>query len=129
MDTISDMLIRIKNAQAVKKEAVEVVYSDLKMEIANLLKENGFIKEAAKKGKRTKRVIDIVLAYGEDGRGRISGLERVSKQSKRVYAPVSSLKPVKGGEGMAVISTSKGLMTDKEARQKRVGGEVFFKIW
>lgn len=123
------MLIRIKNAQAVKKESVNIPYSKLKMEIAKILQINGFTKDFSKKGKKNNRIINIFLFYDKEGQGRISGLRRVSKLSKRIYRPATMLRPIKRGVGLAVISTSKGLMTDKEARRKKIGGEVFFEIW
>lgn len=128
-DQISDMLIRIKNAQAVKKESANIPYSKLKMEIAKILQINGFIKDFSKKGKKNNRIINIFLFYDKEGQGRISGLRRVSKLSKRIYRSATMLRPIKRGVGLAVISTSKGLMTDKEARRKKIGGEVFFEIW
>ncbi|MBI5045661.1 MAG: 30S ribosomal protein S8 [Candidatus Niyogibacteria bacterium] len=129
MDTISDMLIRIKNAQAVKKDSVEVPHSKLRMEIAKILQTRGFIGEIAKRGKKLRKSISINLAYGEDGAGKINGLRRLSKLSKRVYKSARELRPVRNGTGMAIISTSKGLVTDDEARKKHLGGEVFFEIW
>jgi len=128
-DPISDMLIRIKNAQAVRKERVEVPYSKIKMEIARILQKNNYIKDAVKRGKKTKKVLDIVLLYGAEGDGRITDLKRISKSSKRIYKQVSMLRPVRQGLGIAVVSTSLGLMTDKDARKKKVGGEVLFEIW
>ncbi|MEK7647045.1 MAG: 30S ribosomal protein S8 [Patescibacteria group bacterium] len=129
MDTISDMLIRIKNAQAVKKDSVEVPHSKLRMEIAKILQTRGFVGEIAKRGKKLRKSISINLVYGEDGAGRINGLRRLSKLSKRVYKSSRELRPVRNGTGMAIISTSKGLITDDEARKKHLGGEVFFEIW
>lgn len=129
MDTISDMLIRIKNAQAVKKDSVEVPHSKLRMEIAKILQARGFVGEIAKRGKKLRKSISINLVYGEDGAGKINGLRRLSKLSKRVYKSARELRPVRNGTGMAIISTSKGLITDDEARKKHLGGEVFFEIW
>lgn len=128
-DPISDMLIRIKNAQAVKKESADIPYSKLKIEIAKILQVNGFTGDFSKKGKKNNKIINISLLYDKEGQGRIRGLRRVSKLSKRVYRPAAMLRPIKRGIGLAVISTSKGLMGDREARRKKMGGEVFFEIW
>jgi small subunit ribosomal protein S8 len=129
MDQISDMLIRIKNAQAVKKESADISHSKLKMEIAKIMQINGFIGNFSKKGKKNKKIINVSLLYNKEGQGRIHGLRRVSKLSRRIYRPATALRPIRQGTGLAVISTSKGLMTDKEARRKKIGGEVFFEIW
>jgi len=128
-DQISDMLIRIKNAQAVKKESADIPHSKLKMEIAKILRTNGFIGNFSKKGKKNNKIINVVLLYNKEGRGRIHDLKRVSKLSRRIYRPLAMLRLIKRGAGLAVISTSQGLMTDKEARRKKIGGEVFFEIW
>ena len=128
-DQISDMLIRIKNAQAVKKESVDIPYSKLKMEIAKILQISGFTGDLSKKGKKNNKIINVPLLYDKKGQGRIHGLRRVSKLSKRVYRPAAMLRSIKRGTGLAVISTSKGLMADQEARRKKIGGEVFFEIW
>ncbi|MEK7121964.1 MAG: 30S ribosomal protein S8 [Patescibacteria group bacterium] len=128
-DQISDMLIRIKNAQAVKKESVDIPYSKLKMEIAKILQVSGFTGDLSKKGKKNNKIINVSLLYDKKSQGRIHGLRRVSKLSKRVYRPAAMLRPIKRGTGLAVISTSKGLMADQEARRKKIGGEVFFEIW
>lgn len=129
MDMISDMLIRIKNAQAVHKDRVEVPYSAIKMEIARVLRQNNYIKDAVKRGKKIKKTLDITLSYDADGNGVITDVKRISKLSKRVYKSVSMLRPVRQGMGIAVLSTSKGIMTDAEAKKNKVGGEVLFEIW
>ena len=129
MDPISDMLIRLKNAQAVKHESVEVPHSKLKAEILSVLEKNGYVGEVQKKGKKVKKFLAVTLLYGQDGVGRIGGLERVSKLSRRVYKKFSELRPVRQGKGILVVSTSKGLKTDLEAKKEKIGGEVLFKIW
>ena len=138
MDPITDLLNRIRNAQAVSKEQVSVPFSNLKYEIAKILERRGFVKEVGKKGKAQRRVIEITLKYDErklaegearQGRPAISGLKRISKPGQRIYLSVKELKPVKSGYGITIISTSKGLMTDKEARRQRLGGEVLCEIW
>lgn len=128
MDVISDMLIRIKNAQAVLKPTVEIPFSNLKYEIAKILAKNGFIEGLEKKGRKTKRIIEITLKY-HDKVPAISGLKRISKPGQRIYLNFKEMRKVKGGYGLAILSTSKGLMTDKEARKQKLGGEVLFEIW
>jgi len=128
MDPISDMLNRIRNAQAVLKERVDVPFSNLKYEIARVLEEKGFIEKAEKKGKRTKRTIEITLRY-KDKIPVISGLKMVSKPGQRIYKSFREVRPVKSGYGIAIISTPKGLMTDKEVKKQRLGGEIICEIW
>jgi len=128
MDPISDMLNRIRNAQAVLKEQVDMPFSNLKYEIARVLEEKGFIEKAEKKGKRTKRTIEITLRYN-DKIPVISGLKMVSKPGQRIYKSFREVKPVRSGYGIAIISTPKGLMTDKEVKKQRLGGEVICEVW
>jgi len=127
-DPITDMLNRIRNAQAVLKETVEVPFSNLKYEIAKILEKNGFIEKVEKKGKKTKKIIEITLKY-DNKIPAISGLKRISKPGQTIYLGHRKIKRVKGGYGIAIISTSKGLMTDKEARKQKLGGEVICEIW
>jgi small subunit ribosomal protein S8 len=128
MDPISDMIVRIKNATEQKKESVVFPYSKLKLAIADALFKDGLIKSFGKKGKKIAKFIEVVLVY-EDGAPRIHGMERVSKTSKRIYNKVADIKKVKGGMGALILSTPKGIMTDKIAREMNVGGEALFKIW
>jgi small subunit ribosomal protein S8 len=135
MDPISDMLTAIKNALAVKKETVDVPFSKIKFEIAKILEREGFIervekeKKKIKKGKmKPKPFLQIRLKY-ENKMPAISGLKIISKPGQRIYLPYKRIKKVKGGYGIAIVSTSKGLMTDKEARKQKVGGEVICEIW
>ena len=128
MDPISDMLNRIRNAQAVLKEQVDMPFSNLKYEIARVLEEKGFIEKAEKKGKRTKMTIEITLRYN-DKIPVISGLKMVSRPGQRIYKSFREVKPVRSGYGIAIISTPKGLMTDKEVKKQRLGGEVICEIW
>lgn len=127
-DPISDMLNRIRNAQAVLKETVNIPFSNLKYEIAKILKKEGFVEKVEKKGRKIKRMIEITLKY-ENKTSVISGLARISKPGQRVYFKAKKIKRVKEGYGIAIISTSKGLMVDKEARKEKLGGEVICKIW
>jgi len=128
MDPISDMLNRIRNAQAVLKEQVDMPFSNLKYEIARVLEEKGFIEKAEKKGKKTKRTIEITLKYN-DKVSVISGLKMVSKPGQRIYKSFREVRPVRSGYGIAIISTPKGLMTDKEVKKQRLGGEVICEVW
>lgn len=128
MDPISDMLTSIRNGIAVGKTTVSVPFSNLKYEFAKLLQREGFIYLVEKRGRGPKRMIEFVLKYN-DGKPVISGLKRVSKPGQRIYKSYKEIKPVKSGLGIAVISTSKGLLTDREARKQRVGGEVICEVW
>ena len=128
MDPISDMLTQIRNAQAVKKETVNVSFSNLKYEIAKVLEKEGFLKKVGKQGKKTRKKIEIILKY-DSGTPVISGLRRISKPGQRIYKKRREIKRVKGGYGKTIISTSKGLMTDREAKKQKLGGEIICEIW
>lgn len=122
------MLNRIRNAQIVLRPKVEIPFSNLKYEIAKILEKKGFVEKAAKNGKKERRSIEITLKY-ENKAGAIVGLKRISKPGQRIYLPSRNIKKVKGGYGLAIISTSKGLMTNQEARKQKLGGEVLCEIW
>lgn len=122
------MLIRIKNAQAVLHPTVEIPFSNFKYELAKILAKNGFIGTVEKKGRKTKKYIEIALKYKE-GIQAISGLRKVSKPGQRIYTNFKKIRKVKGGYGMAIISTPKGLMTDREAKKQKLGGEIVCEIW
>jgi len=128
MDPIANMLTSIRNALAVRKETVRVPFSNLKLEIAKILEREGWIKKAEKKGRRKKYIL-LTLKYDEKGEPIISGLKRISKQGQRIYKGWREIKKVKGGYGLAIISTSKGIITNKEARKKKIGGEIICEIW
>jgi len=128
MDPISDMLTQIANAQAVRHQTVSIPFSNLKYEIAKILEREGFIKTAEKKGKKVKKIIEIALKYNESDPA-ISVVRRISRLSQRIYVPAKKIRRVRDGFGIAIISTSKGLMTDKEARKQKLGGEVLCEIW
>lgn len=128
VDPITDMFNRIMNSQAVLKETVAIPFSNIKYEIAKILEKEGFIEKVEKKGKKAKRFFDINIRYNQK-LPVISGIKRISKPGKRIYLGVKYVKRVKRGYGIAIISTSKGLMTDKEARKNRVGGEVICEVW
>ena len=124
-----DLLTQIKNAQAVKKEKLKVPFSQRDMEVAEILSKSGFVKSAVKKGRLPKRIIDIRLEGGKDGKKVINGVKWNSKPSRRIYTGYRDLKMVKGGHGLGLISTPKGIMTTKEARKQKLGGELLFEIW
>lgn len=129
MDPVSDMLIRIKNAALVKKECVSVLHSKLKLEIANILKEKGYLSSVETKGRKNRKLIDLEIAYGADGDPILHDVRKISKPSRKIYKKVSEIKPVKQGFGLAIISTSRGLKTDEGARKEKVGGEILCEVW
>jgi len=124
-----DLVTRIKNAQAVKKDKLKVPFSQRDMEVAEILARAGYIKGALKKGRLPKRIIDIKLGYDKDGKGMINGVKWNSRPSRRLYAGYRDLRPIKSGHGTGLISTPKGIMTVKEARKEKLGGELLFEIW
>ena len=128
MDIVADMLNRIKNSQAVGHSSVEIPFSNLRYEIAKILKKEGFIEKIEKKGKQEKKTLSLTLKY-EDKVPAISGVKRISKPGQRIYLNSSQIKKVKGGYGLAIISTSRGLMTDREAKKEKLGGEAICQIW
>src|SRR3989344_3905048 len=123
MDPIADMFIRILNASRAGKESVIIPHSRLKAEIARLLKDRGFIQDIEKKGKKVRKFLELALRY-ENKTPALSGLLRVSKPSRRVYAKSADMAKMQGGYGTLIISTSKGLVTGEEARRQKLGGEV-----
>lgn len=128
-DPIADMLTRIRNANTVRHDKVEIPSSKIKREIANILKQEGFIRDAEYIEDKNQGVIRIFLKYGPNNERVISGLKRISKPGLRVYSKSQELPRVLGGLGIAIISTSKGVMTDKQARQSQSGGEVICYVW
>lgn len=129
MDPIANMLTSIRNAQAAKKETVSVPYSKIKMEIAKVLAKEKFLKEADHKAKKARKTIDLVLNYDDSGRPAITGLKRISKSSRRIYSPASKIKRVRQGFGFQILSTPKGVLTGKEAKKEKVGGEVICEVY
>lgn len=127
-DPIADMLTRIRNAVQARHETVEIPASKEKTEIAKILKNEGFIVDYTVEGD-VKKTITVTLKYGLNNEKVISGLKRISKPGLRVYAKSDAIPRVLNGLGIAIISTSHGLMTDKEARAKHVGGEVVAYVW
>ena len=127
-DPIADILNQIRNAQIIFHPEVKVPFSKLKYGIAKILEREKFVGKVDKTGKKTLKIIKINLKY-EDGKPAISSLKRISKPGQRVYVPVNKIRKVGGGYGISIISTPKGLMTNREARKQKVGGEVLCEIW
>ncbi len=128
MDSISNMLIMMKNASLAGKESTAIPYSKMKEAIAMCLKKEGYVSDISKKTKKGMPVLEVSLIYME-GKPKITEVERVSKQSRRVYFGMKDIHTVKNGSGLLVLSTPKGIMSGKEARKEQVGGEALFKIW
>lgn len=128
-DPIADFLTRIRNANMVMHEKVEIPASKTKLAIAEILKNEGFIKDYEQIDDGKQGVIRVYLKYGPDREKVITGLKRISKPGLKVYCKRDELPKVLGGLGIAVISTSKGIMTDKDARKQGLGGEVICYIW
>lgn len=129
IDPIADMLTRIRNANALRYEQVSMPYSKMKAEIAKILKKEGYIVDFASEGEGANKTLTITLKYGPTGERVISGLKRISKPGLRVTVECEKLPRVLKGLGIALISTSKGLLTDAEARKAGVGGEVVCYVW
>jgi small subunit ribosomal protein S8 len=128
-DPIADMLTRIRNANTVHHEKLELPASKVKKEIADILKREGFIRDYEYIEDNKQGVIRIFLKYGVTNERVITGLKRISKPGLRVYAKAGELPRVLGGLGIALVSTSQGVMTDKDARQQQIGGEVLAYVW
>ncbi|MBW2367146.1 MAG: 30S ribosomal protein S8 [Deltaproteobacteria bacterium] len=128
-DPISDMLTRIRNAGKAKFSSVDIPGSKLKVEVAKVLKNEGYIRNYKFLKDNKQGVLRVYLKYNEDEKFAIYGIERVSKPSRRVYRRAKDVKPILNGMGVAIVSTSQGILTDKQARQQKVGGEVLCKIW
>lgn len=128
-DPIADMLTRIRNANIVSHPEVEIPGSKLKLELAKVLKEEGYIADYKEKESGKFKVLSITLKYDENNKPVISNLKRVSKTGLRIYCKAKNLPQVFGGLGIAIISTSKGLMTDRKARKENIGGEILCYVW
>lgn len=128
-DPIADMLTRVRNATRARFNSVDIPGSKLKVELARILKEEGFVRnyKFLKDGKQG--ILRIYLKYGPAKADVIYGLKRISKPSRRVYVKSKDIKPVLNGMGIAIISTSRGVMSDKKARRENVGGEILCNIW
>ncbi len=128
-DPLADMLTRVRNAGNAKLNSVDIPGSRIKTALANVLKEEGFIRNFKFIKDNKQGTIRIYLKYDKNERHAIYGLERISKPSRRVYVKGGDIKPVLNGMGISVLSTSKGILTDKKARQENLGGELLCKIW
>jgi small subunit ribosomal protein S8 len=128
-DPISDMMVRIRNATTVRHDRTDVPASKMKLEIAKILKQEGFIRTFKMLDEGPQGLIRIYLKYAEDGEPAIHGMRRISTPGRRVYRGVDELPSVRSGLGVAVISTNRGVVTDVQARSLRVGGEVLCEIW
>lgn len=128
-DPIADYLTRIRNANMAKHDSVEIPASNIKKSISEILKREGFIRDYEITDDNKQGVIKIFLKYGPNGERVISGLKRISKPGLRNYVGADELPKVLNGLGIAIVSTSAGVITDKEAREKDVGGEVLAYVW
>ncbi len=128
-DPIADMLTRIRNANMVRHEKLEFPASNVKKEVADILKREGFIRDYEYVEDNKQGILRIFLKYGTNEERVISGLKRISKPGLRVYAKADELPKVLNGLGIAIVSTSKGVLSDKEARAQAIGGEVLAYIW
>lgn len=128
-DPIADMLTRIRNALLMKHEQVTVPYSKLKEAVLKIVSEAGFIKGYEVLGEAIQKHLVVQLKYAGDGKGVIANLKRVSKPSRRIFSAYEDLKPYRRGFGVQILSTSKGVLSDEEARRQKVGGEILMEIW
>ena len=127
-DPIADMLTRIRNAQSSKKDEVLIPRSNFKTKIAEILQKERYIQDFRDVEKEGRPYLKVILAY-QGTHPAISNIERISKPGQRVYNSCQNIEKVLGGDGIAIVSTSKGIMTDKEARKQKTGGEVICRIW
>lgn len=128
-DPIANMLTSLRNAQAARKEAARVPYSRLTHRIADVLRTAGYVGPVSVAEEGPRKLLEVTLLYGPDGSPKLRGIKRISKPGRRWYARKAELPRVLSGRGMAVVSTSKGLLTDAEARKLGVGGEVVCEVW
>ena len=128
-DPISDLLTRLRNASMVSQSNIEIPHSKFKFQLATLLKDEGYISDVKLEGDCIKRIINIELKYSEEGNSVISGMNRLSKPGNRVYSSFDNLPRNNGGLGTVVISTSRGLLSDSEARKRKLGGELICEVW
>lgn len=123
-----DLLTKLKNAQKAKKQSIKMPYSNMDFAVAEILAARGFVGAVTKKGRMPKRVMEVELKY-ENGQGALGGMRFLSVPSRRLFAGYKDLHPVKQGYGISVLSTPSGLLTNSEARKKKVGGQLLFEIW
>ena len=129
MDPFADFLTGIRNGLRIRRKEVSAPYARLKYELARVLLEEGFISNFQVEGEGTAKRIIVSLKYDEDGASVIRGIELLSRQSRRVHVGADEIPKVIGGLGVAILTTSRGVMTDRDARRKRVGGEPLCKVW
>ncbi len=125
----TDLLIKVKNAQKARKEVLKSAFTNFDYAIAEILAKNSYVDSVAKKGRMPKRVMEIKLKYNAEKEGAINGIKLLSTPSRRLYVGYEKLRPIKQGFGLVILSTPKGLMTGKEARKAKVGGQLLFEIW
>lgn len=128
-DPIADLLTRIRNAAKAKHEDVSIPASKIKLRLAQVLRDEGFVEDVTHVPDRLQGILVVQLRYDQDGRSVIKGLKRESRPGRRMYVSSDALPKVRNGLGTAIISTSKGVMTDRQARRERVGGEYVCSIW
>ena len=128
-DPIGDFITRLMNAGAVKKEVIELPYSRMKHAVADTLVTLGYLKSAAKRGKKVKKTLEVELKYEKSGRSEIRGVKRISKPGRRIYTTAFEIRPVRFGTGKLILSTPKGIISGEDARKANVGGEKLFSIW
>ena len=128
-DPISDLLTRIRNASMVSKPNVSIPHLNFKFELAKLLKSEGYVSDVKISGDGVKKSIDIDMKYSDEGTSVISGMNRLSKPGQRVYSSFDKLPRNNGGLGTVVVSTSRGLLSDSEARKRKLGGELICEVW
>ena len=128
-DPISDMLARIRNASLARHDRTEMPHSNLKEHVAHVLKQEGFIDDVRVAEGEGRKTLTLVLRYGRDRASAIDGVRRVSAPGRRVYVRYDRIPRVRSGMGISILSTSRGVMTDKQAREQRVGGELLCEVW
>jgi small subunit ribosomal protein S8 len=128
-DPIADMLSRIRNAALARHERAEMPHSNLKERVAHVLKSEGYIDDVRTSDGEGKKLLTLVLRYGRDRQSAIDGVRRVSAPGRRVYVRHDRIPRVRSGMGVSILSTSRGVMTDKEARRQRLGGELLCEVW
>ncbi len=128
-DNVADLLTRIRNANALKAESVTAPFTVLNSQIAKVLKDSGFVKDVKTEGTGIKKTLTLVLKYDSRGERIIAGLRRISRPGLRVYCEADKLPKVINGLGIAIVSTSKGILTDTQCRDQHVGGEVLAFVW
>jgi len=128
-DPIADMLTRIRNATMARHDRVELPHSKLKEHVANVMKAEGYLADVRASDGEEPKMLTLVLRYGRERQSAIDGLRRVSTPGRRVYVPHDRIARVCSGMGISILSTSRGVMTDREARRQRVGGELLCEVW